>query len=260
MELKIQKVTFPEVIEFNFEEIKTEITAKVETYKNLVYTEEQINLAKTDLANLRKFTKALSDERIKVKKECQKAYNPFEERINELTAIVNEGIYNINKQVKESEEKKKSEKLKEIVEYFNSTEHPEWLYLESIFNEKWLNASVKMSAVEQEINARLEQIAKDLEILREMPEFAFEAEESYKITLDINKAIAEGKRLAEIAKRKAEAVAKYDVPTIPPLKINNSKAETPEKMAVCFKAYLTIDDAKALKEFFISRNIQFEKI
>lgn len=266
MELKIQNVTFPEVIEFNFEELKAEITAKVESYKNIVYTEEQINLAKTDLANLRKFTKALSDERIKVKNDCLKAYNPFEERIKELTAIVNEGISNIDNQVKDYTEQQKSEKLKKIVEYFNSTEHPEWLYLESIFNDKWLNASVTMKKVEEEINARLEQIVKDIEILSEMPEFSFEAKEAYKNTLDVNKAITEGKRLAEIAKRKAEqakaveTVTKYDTPTIPPLNINNSKTETPEKMQVCFRAYLTVDDAKALKEFFNSRNIQFEKI
>lgn len=272
MELQIKPIEFPEVIEFNFLQLKTEITAKVESYKNIVYTEEQINLAKTDLANLRKFTKALSDERIKVKNDCLKAYNPFEEKIKELTAIVNEGISNIDNQVKDYAEQQKSEKLKKIVEYFNSTEHPEWLYLESIFNDKWLNASVTIKKVEEEINARLEQIAKDLEILSVMPDFSFEATEAYKNTLDINKAIAEGKRLAEIAKRKAEEQRKMNEAIE---KVATSAKNTAESIAnavasmtdahlrkgwVSFKALLSTEDALALKDFFNSRNIQFEKI
>ena len=262
MELKVQKITFPEVIEFNFEELRTEITAKVESYKTLVYTDEQIGIAKTDLANLRKFTKALSDERIKVKKECLKPYEVFEQKIKELTAIVDEGVSNIDRQVKDYDEQRKSEKLKAIVSYFNNLDHPEWLYLESIFSEKWLNASVKMSAVEEEINIRLIQIEKHLEILAEMPEFAFEATEAYKMSLDINKAIAEGKRLADIAKRKAEQENINRETKIPeePKTVSAVVNDEPEKKAVCFRAYLTVDDAKALKDFFNSRNIQFEKI
>ena len=51
MELRVSPVTFPEVIDFNFEELRTEITVRVERYTNLVYTEEQIKEAKSDLAS-----------------------------------------------------------------------------------------------------------------------------------------------------------------------------------------------------------------
>ena len=64
MELRVSPVTFPEVIDFNFEELKTEIEARVERYTNLVYTEDQIKEAKTDLATLRKFTKNQGQKRV----------------------------------------------------------------------------------------------------------------------------------------------------------------------------------------------------
>ena len=39
MELRIKQPSFPEVIEFNFDELKQEIGNKVEKYKRLVYTD-----------------------------------------------------------------------------------------------------------------------------------------------------------------------------------------------------------------------------
>lgn len=280
MELRVSPVTFPEVIDFNFEELKTEITARVENYTNLVYTEEQIKEAKSDLATLRKFTKALSDERIKVKKDCLKPYEDFEAKIKELSAIVEKGINNIDSQVKNYDEAKKEEKYAAIVELFEMTGHPEWLTLEQIFNQKWLNASVKLSVVQAEIDTRLEQISKDLDILSNMPEFAFEAEEEYKLSLDLNKAISEGKRLSEIAKRKAEQErfraemdadlakrkAEQTAEKVGEATFNNAPDITeqipkqPEKLEVCFRVYMTVEQAKELKEFFDSRNIEFEKI
>lgn len=265
MELKVKKPTFPEIIEFNFSDLKEEITKKASEYTSLVYTEDQIQDAKKDLATLRKFTKALSDERIKVKKECLKPYEDFEAKIKELDAIVGGAITNIDGQVKAYDEKKKAEKLVAIEAYFGGRNPFDWLKLEQIFSDKWLNASVKMPNVTSEIDAAIEQIEKDLATLQNLPEFGFEATEEYKQSLDINKAISEGHRLAEMQKRKAEQEAAKVTATV---KIEGQEvpvAETPVKvpplkMWVSFKAQMTVDDANALKDFFNSRNIQFEKI
>ena len=280
MELRIEPITFPEVIKFNFDELKQEITDKVAMYNNLVYTEEQVKEAKADRASLNKFVKALSDERIKIKKQCLQPYEEFEKRINELSAIVNEPISLIDKQVKEFEEKKKQEKLDEITVFFNNTEHPEWLHLSQIMDEKWMNASVSMKSVKESIENRLDQIEIDLTTLHDLPEFGFEATEVYKSTLDINRALNEGRKLSEIAKKKAEheeamkriaeeQKAKEEMATGGV--ISGIISEVPEvgevivpltqdKMWVSFKALLTTDDALALKQFFNDRNIEFESI
>ena len=49
MELKINKPTFPDVIEFNFDELKAEITEKSKMYAKMVYTADQITIEKLKL-------------------------------------------------------------------------------------------------------------------------------------------------------------------------------------------------------------------
>lgn len=268
MELKVITPTFPEVIEFNFDEIEAALQEKMTKYESHVYTEGQMTEAKKDLADLRKFAKAMSDERIRVKKEYMKPIDEFEAKIKKLDEIVQKPIEQINKQVKFYEEETKAAKKKEIEEMWKNTEIqlPIPLTLEQIFNEKWLNVSVKMSAIEKEIYERLEQIANDLQTLSNLPEFSFEAVEVYKTTLDINKAISEGKRLSDIQKRKEEAAlkeqeakeaAKKTVASLPKEAI---EPQPTAKSWISFKAHLSVDDATALKDFFNSRNIEFEAI
>lgn len=253
MELIVKTPTFPQIIEFNYWELKEEIQKKASEYMNLVYTEDQIQDAKKDRATLNKFVKALSDERIKVKKECLKPYEDFEAKIKELDGIVNKAILNIDGQVKGFEEQKKEERKQAIVEYWNNQNKPYWLDLQQIFNEKWLNASVSIKTVCAEIDARFEQIAKDIETLSNLPEFAFEATEEYKWSLDLNKAITEGMRLSEIQKRKVEAESKAQ----PAASVEETDAP---RMWISFKANLSVQEAAELKTFFNSRNIEFEAI
>ena len=273
MELRIEQITFPEVIEFNFDELKQEITNRVAMYTNMVYTEDQVKQAKADRANLNKFVKALSDERIKVKKQCMKPYEEFESKVNELSKIVQEPIKMIDKQVKEYEEQKKRDKLDEITNFFNSTDHPEWLHISQIMNEKWLNISVSMKSILEEIDSKIEQIKNDLATLSNLPEFGFEATEVYKSTLDINKALNEGRRLAEIQKRKAEheaeakKQAEREVVKMPDGGVyvqdedkHGFTYHEPQKQWVSFSALLSMEDAIALKDFFESRQIEFKPI
>ena len=274
MELRIEKITFPEVIEFNFNELKQEIANRVAMYTNMVYTEDQVKQAKADRADLNKFVKALSNERINVKKQCLKPYEEFEAKVNELSKIVQEPINLIDKQVKEYEEQKKRDKLDEITNFFNSTDHPKWLHISQIMNEKWLNASASMKSILGEIDSRLEQIKNDIATLSNLPEFGFEATEVYKSTLDINKALNEGHRLAEIQKRKAEheaeqarlkaeAELKKAEPQPKPAQegfMHPPVEEAPAKQWVSFSALLSTEDAMALRDFFSSRNIEFKAV
>lgn len=258
MELIIKEVQIPESIPFNYEELKTALTEKVEGYQNLVYTEEQITLAKSDLANLRKLDKAISDERISKKKEYLKPFEEFEAKIKDLSAIINGGINNINTQVKNFETAEKATKKLQIETFFIGCNPYEWLKIEQIFDAKWLNKSEKLEAVKTKIKEKLLKIAEDLETLSNLPEFGFEAEEAYKSTLDMNNAISEGKRLAELQRRKAEATA-TPKPEAKPEPI--SKAEPTETIhTVDFRAYMTVQQMKELKQFFEDRNINFERI
>lgn len=77
MELKIKEYQLPEAIDFNYQELKQELEEKITVYTNLVYSDDQIKLAKADRANLNKLKKALNDERIRREREYLEPFNTF---------------------------------------------------------------------------------------------------------------------------------------------------------------------------------------
>ena len=264
MELKINAVTLPETISFNYEELKNELIEKTAKYETMVYSDDQIKLAKEDRANLNKLKKALNDERIRQEKEYMQPFNVFKAQINEIISIIDKPILMIDGQVKEFEEAQKKEKLEQCKLIFEATAHPEWLQFEQIFNQKWLNASVTQKAITEEIDTAIETINNNISALQILPEFSFEAIEVYKTTLDINKALEEGKRLAEIQKKKAEAEAQAlsQVPEEEQLKQINEQARNTiaEREWIGFQALLSTDEAKELGQYLRSKNIQYKAI
>lgn len=204
MELKIEQVAIPEKIVFNYEELKQELSVKVKMYETLVYTDDQIKSAKADRADLNRLKKALNDERIRREKEYMQPFNAFKAQINEIIGIIEKPVALIDQQIKEYEEQKKQEKRQKIEKLFDTFPTMEWLKLSQIWSEKWLNASVTLKNIEKEIMERVDGIKNDIATLSELPQFSFEAIETYKTTLDLNQSIAEGHRLSEMQKRKAE--------------------------------------------------------
>lgn len=290
MELRVNEVTIPEKISFNYEELKAELTEKVAFYETLVYTDDQVKDAKADRATLNKLKKTLNDERIRREKEYMQPVNEFKAQVNEIIGIIDKPIAVIDKQVKEFEDQKKAKKQKDIEELFAGMGFQSFVTLEKIWDPKWLNASTSMKSIEEQMRSRMYQIGDDVLTLHNLPEFGFEATEVYKQTFDINKAIKEAQRMAEIAKAKAEAEAKKkaaeearkaeeerkakeikeEQTVIAPAEPNEqavtpsepvqSADSTPERMLVRFEVLLTTEDAYALKEFFKSRNIEFKAI
>lgn len=290
MELRVNEVTIPEKISFNYEELKAELTEKVAFYETLVYTDDQVKDAKADRATLNKLKKTLNDERIRREKEYMQPFNEFKAQVNEIIEIIDKPIAVIDKQVKEFEDQKKANKQNAIEELFATIGFQNFVTLEKIWDPKWLNASVSMKSIEEQMRSRMYQIGDDVLTLHNLPEFGFEATEVYKQTLDINKAIKEAQRMAEIAKAKTEAEAKKkaaeearkaeeerkaqeikeEQTVIAPAEPNEqavtpsepvqSADSTQERMVVRFEVLLTTEDAYALKEFFKSRNIEFKAI
>lgn len=299
MELRVKEIAIPEKILFNYEELKQEIQEKVQPYTNLVYTREQVSDAKKDRSYLNKLKKALNDERISREREYLKPFSEFKEKINELIKMIDENVVGIDKQIKEVEELEKQEKRKKIEEYWNSNEKPFEIPFDKVLDPRWLNKSISMASVTGAIDVFLESTEKDLATLSNLPEFGFEATEVYKSTLDINRALNEGKRLSEIQRRKAEEERKaaeakktateqkeneqiqgqieftdaksFEECMNPPETEMGQCIESIERQAfeecvarerqwVAFKAHLTTDDALALKAFFESRNIEFKPL
>ena len=75
-------------IDFNFEDLKGALTAELELYKNLVFTEDTKADAKKTVAELRKLKKQISDKRIEVKKLYMQPYTDFEAKVKELDKLI----------------------------------------------------------------------------------------------------------------------------------------------------------------------------
>lgn len=206
MELKIispQEGGFVKEIQWNNEELKAEISEKMQDYKNLVFTEETIKEAKKDRANLNKLKNAFEDERKRIKRQCMAPYERFEAQVKEVIALIDEPIRLIDAQIKEVEEQKKAQKRGEIEELFGNIGFQLFVTLDKIWDDKWLNATVPLGRIEEQMKSRMYQIGEDVAVIQNLSEFSFEAMDVYKKTLDLNKAIQEGQRLSEIQKRKA---------------------------------------------------------
>lgn len=250
MELRVKQITLPEAIEFNFEELKNEITARTSAYVGIVYTDDQIKDAKKDVAMLRKFTKALSDERIRVKKEILKPYDEFETKVKELSGIVETAIADIDKQIKTFDAIKQDEKRLAIEEMFKDMLFPEFVKLdEKIFDPKWLNASTSMQSIEESLLNTKDEIKKNCQTLATLPMYSHEALIYYQKTLDITGAIGKVRELTDIEEAKKKMLAE-------------EKAAEPEepKMWVGFKANISKSQAARLKAFFIENGIDFRPL
>ena len=299
MELKINEVQLPEQITFNYEELKQELTEKVSMYETLVYTDEQIKEAKVDKASLNKLKKALNDERIRREKEYMKPFDDFKAKINEIIDIIDKPVALIDKQVKEYEVKQKQEKKEQIKELWSEMDVPEGLLLEDVFEDRMLNVSYGMNHVKQKMLDDIKRFNRDMETLAALPEYGFEAQQEYIRNHDLNKALAEGRRMAQIVKAKAEreeAMRKIEEeqkakaaaeaakkaafpddamnPPVTEEEIAQSRQEyieaasangvhpviAPAKQWISFSALLSTEDALALKDFFNSRQIEFKAV
>lgn len=298
MELRINEVQLPEQITFNYEELKQELTEKVSMYETLVYTDEQIKEAKVDKASLNKLKKVLNDERIRREKEYMQPFNDFKAKINEIIDIIDKPVALIDKQVKEYEIKQKQEKKEQIKELWSEMDVPEGLLLEDVFEDRMLNVSYGMNHVKQKMLDDIKRFNRDMETLAALPEYGFEAQQEYIRNHDLNKALAEGRRMAQIVKAKAEreeAMRKIEEeqkakvaeeakkeafpddamnPPVTEEEIAQSRQEyieaasangvhpviAPAKQWISFSALLSTEDALALKDFFNSRQIEFKAV
>lgn len=286
MELKIlspQEGGFVKEIRWNNEELKAEIAEKMQEYKSLAFTEDTIKEAKADRAKLNKLRTAFEDERKRIKKLCMAPYDAFEKQVKELIALIDEPIRLIDGQIKEVEEKRRNDKRREIEALFPSIGFQPFVTLDMIWDDKWLNATVSMAKIEEQMKSQMYKIGNEVHTIRELPEFSFEAMETYKKTLDLAKAIQEGQRLSEIQKRKelyeeeqkrkAEELKKQPVEaapepvaqqsgSLPAQQDDTVSVQTSDEqvMFLDFRAWGTREQLMKLRQYMIDNKIRFGKV
>lgn len=201
----------PQTIDFNFEQLKSDLDERLVKYKSMVVSEDGIKDAKKDRANLNKLSQALDGKRKDIKAACLKPYEDVERKTKELTGMIGEAISNIDNQVKVFDEQKKEEKYKAITHFYttNIGDLSDLVPLHKILPDKWANAGTTLISVTQEIAGSIAKIRNDLGIIEKMSlDFSQQITDVYLKTLDMSAALAEKTRLEEqqriLEARKAE--------------------------------------------------------
>ena len=275
MELKIYNPSedgFIKAIEWNYEELKAELSQKLEEYKGLVYTEDQIKEAKADRAKLNALATAIDDKRKQIKKQCLQPYEQFEAQIKDLLAVIKEPVALIDAQIKGYEEEKKQKKLEEVKALFEKLkdaagEEFEFVSFEQIFEDKFLNASLSLKMVETVINNKFNAIKHDIKTIAELKEYSFEATEVYKETLSLNEALEKAKYMVDIAEKKKaeeerkEQEKKEEVKEVAPDPQETEETDTDVKREwTAFEAYISAKEAKMLAAWLKLNNIKIRRV
>lgn len=191
-ELKLQITQTPGNIECNFDELKETLADHLKIYEEMPVSLENKAERKKDLAMLRKVKKAVSDRRSEVKRQWLEPYNVFDTQVRELLGLIDRPVAVIDDQTKELESRERMKKLEEIKSLFGdmAADYTDWLTLEMIFDEKWLNATTSMKKVKEELTAKMAEIKNALTMLdMNVSEVKEEAIERYKSDLNLQSAM-----------------------------------------------------------------------
>lgn len=209
----------PGTVCWNFEELKADLNAKMESYKNLVYTEETLSTAKKDVAMLRKLRKSVEDRRKEIKSKCLEPYALIEDQAKQLVGLIDAPIGNISDQIDKYETERKEKKREKILSFMQKT----FAGLDpviakklqfKIYDTRWENKSGNDNEWLSVISDALKVTEGDLEVLNGIEE-AFQpmCMDIYRQNLVLNEALAKANELRrqqemirEQERRRAEAI------------------------------------------------------
>lgn len=270
----------PKLIAWNNTELLAQVNKSLENYKGKIYDENSITEAKADRAALNNFVKSLDSERIRIGKVYAAPYEKFKKEVDEVSSAVKGVASEIDKQVKSYETKKQEEKLAEIKAYFAATiptELKPFLKYEVVHKPNWLNATVKMSAIQKELDAIFEKITQELATIEALKsEDEAELKAIYYDSFSLAEAIqmnehrkAARQRVIEAQKAAAERKAAEEhvaqeqaqQPAQPPVKEpEQPKDEDVPKFSIAFRITGTAEQINALDAFLKANNLKYEII
>ena len=195
-----QEGDFLKQIEWNFEDLKGEISKKSQEYMNLVYSDSQIKEAKKDRATLRKFITALEDKRKQIKEEVMVPYRDFESKEKELVAIINKAVENIDTQIKGYEKGLREEKLKKVKDIYGECigNLQKMIPFEKAFKDSYLNAGTTLKSIREEMTALYEKVDREMKLITaDNSPYVQSMRQVYKDTLDFSLAMQKKQELEE---------------------------------------------------------------
>ncbi|STX19326.1 DUF1351 domain-containing protein [Levilactobacillus brevis] len=100
----------------NYDQLRVTVEAYVNKFNNMVVTETTEKDAKNIRAELRKVSTALDDRRKEIKKDFNRPYDDFAEKVNVLRSNLDQAIIPIDRGLKELEEQQRQARLAGVQE------------------------------------------------------------------------------------------------------------------------------------------------
>lgn len=186
----------PGTIEVNFDEIKKQLAERLKEYDGAVFTEDTKDIAKKEVANLRKLKKDVDSTRKEVKKKWLEPYEKFEGNMKELLKMVDEPIELIDSQLKAFENQRRQEKQQQISDVFAEVmqtvpeELQKYVQLARIYDPRWENATFAMKSVREAMEESCNRIIRDIHTLLAMKsDKEVDALKLYQESMDLGAAI-----------------------------------------------------------------------
>ena len=215
--IKTDLKTIPEKIDFNFEEMKAELSEKLAAYNALVVTEDSIKSAKADKANLNKLRTAVEDKRKEIKKLCLAPYEVFEKQCKEIVALIDQPIKSIDGQIAVFDQKLQDEKWEQISGYYKAEvkELISVVPLEKIVSPKWKNKTESLETVCNGIGDTLDRIRTENDNFEKSIDTSVDLNYVYSVAVNELGMVHVGQdNIIQYEKTESEYVRQYeDIPT-----------------------------------------------
>ena len=253
------------------------VAATLERYTPENYSEDNVDQAKADRAILNKAAKELNDRRIQIEREWNAPLAEFKGIVGDTVKMISEGSAKIDAVVKGVESKAKAEKRAAIEELWDR-KGITLLPLSKLWDDKWLNKTKRLPAIEKEIGEKLLKIEAELDTLAAVDTEDGDTLRAYYLDcLDLQRTLAYSATLKanrqrlqeEQARRQAEAEAQatraaYVAPTAEPATTTPTAYEAPEAVIpeVLERTMVvrgTREQLIALAEFMNAEGIWFKK-
>lgn len=198
-----------QAITTNYADVKAWVDGVAEQYRSIVVTEDGVQAAKQDRANLRKLQANIDQ----VRKECRAAALAVsaetEANCKELVATLETAVQSLDTQAKAFETRRKEEKAARLKTYFDRENelHNTKAYLtwEGVLDPKWLHATASEDAAEKAIDAIITDTVNGIAaIVTLQSPFEVELLDYYRETHDVAAVLQKNARLLETKKAQEE--------------------------------------------------------
>ena len=185
----------------DYDQLKAKVLEDVSVFKGIIISEDNLDEAPKWRAELNKKAKRISDFRIAFEKDFKKRIEKSTSQLKELASFYADASNNIDVQVKEFDEKRKQEKNAAIGKIYadNIGDMEQFLPLQKIYNDKWMNKGFALADIEKEIKSKVESAKDNIDAIHLLgTKYESQMISAYLVRFDMSDALKKKAELEQI--------------------------------------------------------------